>query len=139
MTEEISKTTLTQNKVLDDGTYYQHVTHIQTYISNMDPRVKAMLVGYAVVVCVCYGVYSYSDGKLALNTFRTSDTNKQLYVKYDQNVAFKEFKAIRNGINSWNNFWDACFFPFSLSEKVMPWIIMKLNPPPPYLGVTLAG
>ena len=119
MTEGINETTVVSKKMLDDGSYYESVTKLTSYISEMNPIVKRCLIGYGVIVLACYTVYNYTDGKNALISYRSKNSAAQ---------PMEEWKAIRDGIHSYDNFWSSIFFPWSISEKIMPSIILRLNP-----------
>lgn len=119
--ETVETTTTTTVKNLENGTTrFQRIETIRTYWRNMPPNFKLMFFAYGAVTAGCYAVYNYNDGKNALLDYRSRNTDTS---------ATKEWKAIRDGIRSFDNFWDALFFPVTLSSKIMPSVILLMNPP----------
>ncbi len=121
MTEEITNTikTLTNTVSKDGKTKYQNITQIKTYWRNMNPYTKRGLILYSFISIICFGTYNYQDGKQSLLTFRKFKSNC---------TPAEEIKAITNGINSCSNFFSALFFPYSIVSKIIPNIIVLINP-----------
>jgi len=119
MAETVESTTTTVKNLEGGGTYFERIKTINTYWHNMPPNFRRVFIGYSAITVGCYAVYNYNDGKNALIDFRikNGDTN-----------ASKEWVAIKQGIRSYNNFWDALFFPWSIAGKIMPAIVLALNP-----------
>jgi len=118
MTEETIETTTT-NTLKNGNRYIERITMIRSYWTNMNPRIKSFFIGYGLITTSCYTVYNYNDGSNALTEFRT---------KYPTGTSIAEIRAIRDGIKSYDNFWSALFFPLSISEKIMPNLVLALNP-----------
>lgn len=127
MTNRTTEEIITSKKTLEDGSYHSRITKIRTYLSNMNPVVKKCLIGYGLISIGCYTVYNYNDGKNALKEYRLK--SKDLNTKYVSDPEW-EYKAVRNGINSYENFWSALFFPWSITRKIMPTIIILTHPSP---------
>ena len=124
MAETVETTTTTTVKNLEGGTtYFERIKTINTYWRNLPPNFKRLTIGYAALTAGCYAVYNYTDGKNALVDYRAKQ-------KFSQNPhsASSEWNAIKQGIRSYDNFWDALFFPWSISGKIMPSIVLILNP-----------
>jgi hypothetical protein len=120
MAETVETTTTTTVKNVEGGTtYFERIKTINTYWRNMPPNFRRFFIGYGLVTAGCYGVYNYNDGKNALVDYRA---------KNGETTSTKEWKAIKDGIKSYDNFWDALFFPWSISGKIMPAIVLLLNP-----------
>jgi hypothetical protein len=120
MAETVETTTTTTVKNLEGGgTYFERIKIINTYWRNMPPNFRRLAIGYGAVTAGCYAVYNYNDGKNSLIDHRAKngDTN-----------ASKEWIAIKQGIKSYDNFWDALFFPWSISGKIMPALVLLMNP-----------
>jgi hypothetical protein len=118
--EQISTENIITKAVSPDGkTSYEKITQIKTYWNNMNPYVKRGLILYGTVTFLCYGTYNYQDGKRALMDIRN---------KNPQCSPSEEWRAIRSGINSADNFFSALFFPYSVASKVMPSVILFMNP-----------
>jgi hypothetical protein len=78
-------------------------------------------------LCVlsCNLAYNYSDGVKALHEYRGRNASGSMS---DPNIVYQqEWNAIRKGINSYENFWDALWFPFSVASKIMPTVIMAVH------------
>ena len=120
--EQFSTENITTNIVSPDGkTRYERIIHIKTYWNNMNPYIKKGIILYSIISIICYGIYNYQDGKRALLDIRNKTPNCS---------TSDEWKAIKNGINSCNNFFSAILFPYSITSKIMPTIILGLNPKP---------
>jgi len=120
----MTKGSVTENIVskavsLDGKSSYEKITQIKTYWNNMNPYIKRAVIFYTTVSILCYGIYNYQDGKNALLETRR---------KFPNALPSEEWKAIKNGIHGFDNFFSAVFFPYSVAEKVMPSIILFLNP-----------
>jgi hypothetical protein len=116
-TETINTTTEVKQEV-KNGIFYNQITTIREHFSKMNPLAKKALICYGSIMLCCYASYNYSDGVNALKKIREKNPNSN----YED-----EWKAIRNGINSYENFWDAMWFPFSITSKIMPAIIMTIH------------
>jgi hypothetical protein len=117
----MTETTSTETQVkqeIKNGTFYNKITTIKESFHKMDPVKKKFIVGYGIIVMCCYASYNYSDGVRSLKNVR---------VKNPTSTYEEEWKAVRNGINSYENFWDALWFPFSITSKIMPTLIMITN------------
>ena len=125
-TEGISETTVVLKKTMGDGSVLERVTRFKSYLNTVNPRVKKFFIGYTTVVGICYASYSYDDGKNALHEYRTRTKDEP----YSPVIAAQEWKAIRPGIKSGDNFWSSIFFPWTVTEKIMPSLILFANPHP---------
>lgn len=111
---------ITENIITKNGkTHYESITQITTYWNNINPyyRKGILLYGISTIgICICY---NYIDGKNALFKIRQEHplaSNAQ------------EWKAVRDGINGFENFWEALFFPYTAFSKIMPSVVLALNP-----------
>jgi len=120
MTETSSTEKIVTKAVSPDGnTSYEKITQIKTYWNNMNPYFRKVIISYALISIGCYAAYNYNDGKNALIDYR---------LKNHLSSQMDEWNAIKRGINSTENFFSALFFPYSVAEKIMPSIILYLNP-----------
>ncbi len=118
--EKTSTENIVTKLVSPDGkTHYEKITQIKTYWNNMNPYMKRGLICYSSLTFICYAIYSYQDGKQALFNIRNKNPSCS---------SSDEWKAIRFGIKSLDNFVSALFFPFSIASKVMPAVILFMNP-----------
>ena len=101
----------------NNGSY--SITTIKTYWSNMNPLLKKVFIGYGCIAVSCYTVYNYADGSRTLKNYRITNP---------KSTPAEEWSAVRNGINSFDNFWSSLFFPWSITNKVMPAFILMTNP-----------
>jgi hypothetical protein len=85
----------------------------------MPPNLKRMFFAYTATATGLYALYNYNDGKNALFDYRASAITPS---------PAKEWAAIREGINYVSNFFDALFFPMTISNQVMPSLILWMNP-----------
>lgn len=122
-TIETTKTTV-KNVEGRTTTYFEKIKTINTYWRNMPPNFKRFTISYFAITSCCYAVYNYNDGKNSLIQYRNLQKTKYPNVVVSTT---EEWNAIKKGINSYDNFWDALFFPITLSSKIMPSIILLLN------------
>lgn len=121
MAETVETTTTTTVKNGEGGTtYFERIKTINTYWRNMPPNFRRLTIGYAAVTTGCYAVYNYNDGKTSLLEHRERNGR--------ETSAIQEWNAIKQGIRSYDNFWDALFFPITLSGKIMPALVLFMNP-----------
>jgi hypothetical protein len=111
--------TKTNVQTLADGTLHQQVEVVRSYWSNVPSTFRYALYGYIFMTACCYILYNYHDGRNALVQHRATSPSAN---------PVEEWQAIRKGIRSWENFVSSMWFPYSLSEKVMPAIVLWLNP-----------
>ncbi len=95
-------------------------TTIVTTWTNTPRGIRYLLLSYGIISIGCYAMYNYNDGTRALLNFRKS--GKTIYGPPD------EWTAIKKGINYTDNFFSALFFPWSITEKIIPNIILYFNP-----------
>lgn len=103
----------------DKGNINSKFQIIKTTWKNIPSPYRKFIIGYGIIVFTSYISYNYNDGRKALIDYRIKNSNT---------TSQKEWTAIKDGINSFSNFWEAIFFPFSISEKIMPTVILYLNP-----------
>ena len=90
------------------------------YWTNRSPNFRRFWIGYTVVSFGCYSVYNYNDGKNSLIDHRE--------MHGETTGPTREWYAIKQGINSCDNLFDAIFFPISVFNKTMPSFILLTNP-----------
>lgn len=119
--------TVTEEHVFKNGTWRSVVKVVR----ELPQPMKWGLVGYGVCFVGTYAAAQYREGQRALlqeranhPCDRTIDENARRHGEYSAVV-----RALR--ASSFNNWWDAAFWPFTVVSKVMPTVIMALNKPPP--------
>lgn len=118
---KISETSETfETIVTNDGS---KIEIIKTMYRNTPQGIKFSLAVYLLVSVGFYITYNYTDGANALKHYRSTKNT----VTWDRS---KELDVIRNSINYFTNFVDALLFPWSMSAKIIPNIILAFNPPP---------
>ena len=120
--------------------------------SNMSTFSKFSILGYSGFVIGTFALSAYRDGKKGLLNHREevrkireleTERKKPSLPNYDPSVfpitanviprktTFKtEYDAVWYNLNAFNNFWNSLFFPWDWITNIMPYIVIKLNPPP---------
>ena len=112
--------TITENIVTKDGkTSRESITKITTYWNNMNPHYKKGIIVYGMATIGIFMWYNYTDGKNALAKIRQE---KPLATRE------QEWKAVNEGIRGFSNFFSALFFPYTITSKIMPSVILVFNP-----------
>ncbi len=121
---DTSTFTETIEKVSADSNNYKIIKTISTKWNGTPSSIRYLLLGYTAVTITCYTVYNYNDGKRALLSYREyqKNTGNKLHDIPD------EWTAIKTKIKHIDNFISALFFPWSVTEKIIPSIILYLNP-----------
>jgi hypothetical protein len=121
MSESVKTITTTDYKNEENGTF-RTIKIIHTYWNNMPSNFRRFMSLYVFISAVCYALYNYNDGKNALLNYRRKRFSNNALSSID------EWNAIKDGINSFDNFWNALFFPWSFFGKIMPFVVLLLNP-----------
>jgi len=75
--------------------------------------------GYVLISLFFYIFYNYRDAKNALIKFREKSPNSDIQL---------EINEMRYNIKYFDNFFSSIFFPFSVSRKIIPMIVIFFNP-----------
>jgi hypothetical protein len=116
MSETIETVTV---KNLENGGFSK-VKIIQRYWASTSPITRRFIIGYGIITIFCCTAYTYTDGKNALIKYRADHPSTS--------TVEGEWEAIKNNMNTAENFWSALFFPWSIAGKVMPSIVLLMNP-----------
>jgi hypothetical protein len=142
MTSESTVNKIVKETNPKNGFRMFETTMITKHLSSMSKTSKYMLLGYAAFVGISFATSSYVDGKKRLFEFRglraaTGDVparaqNLPKFTDYYGKAILTEWDSVYDGCtrNMGCNFWESLTFPFSYTAKIMPWIVLTLNPPP---------
>jgi hypothetical protein len=118
-TRQMSKNLLSINRVVTNVLSKDGKTEIKTYWENVNSYTKRGLLLYSFISIILFGTYNYRDGKNALMKIRTEKP---------QCTVSEEITAVKNGFNPVCNFFQSLFFPYSLGSRIVPSIIIYMNP-----------
>lgn len=90
----------------------------------MSPKVKFPLYGYLGVSVCCNAIYSYNNGIEGMTNYRNSITHNKKW------NADEEWQMIKTHIGKhfWSRFYDSFTWPFSITSRIMPTMIMMMHP-----------
>ncbi len=116
-----TKTSSLQKTIQPDG--YRIIETISTKWSDTPESTRYFLLIYCITTVSCYATYNYNDGKRALLKYRKAKQNGEVINSPDG-----EWSSIKQGINHTDNLLSALFFPWTITEKIMPSVILYFNP-----------
>lgn len=117
--KQMSERLLSINGVVTNVLSKDGRTEIKTYWGNVNPYAKRGLFLYCFISIILFGTYNYRDGKNALVKIRATKP---------QCIVSEEITAVKNGIDSFSNFFQSLIFPYSLGSRLIPSIIIYMNP-----------
>jgi len=114
--------TVTTTDATGTFTVQKTITSIRESWSKMSPVKKGLTCAYFSIATGCMMKDTYDDGKQELDNHRK-----------DKNAWRTEFQAVKDGCskNTYRNFTSSLFWPYSIYQKLVPSIVLALNPPPP--------
>ncbi len=86
----------------------------------MPPNFKHFAIGYSALTTVCYITSNYYEGKHSLINYRIYYAN--------QTDMSSELNAVKQGIHSDVNLFEALYFPVTVPTKIMPTFVLFMNP-----------
>ena len=128
-TNNIGQTEIKEiSKVGNDGktTYLKEtITTLKNSWSHTSPLKKKIVYGYLLGSIVDNGYGSYQSGRNALEEFRNDPT------KYPDRRVKTDWQAAYYGCSSeiCSRFFESLVWPISIASRVMPSMIIWLNPP----------
>jgi hypothetical protein len=133
-TETTTTTSSAQHQHQQQGTVKMMVSRVikvtQSW-SSLSPRTRLLIGCYAGGFAVHELVSSYGAGKEALEAHRLKQEQHASNKGSGSSLPNKtEWEAVRAGCREggWERFWDSLVFPATLASKLMPHVVIWLNP-----------
>ena len=121
-----SSSTFFSRETISDvnGVVTRVFTSVKDVVSdNVGPKTKAVVALWIVCSVTSFCTAVYGDGRRALSAYRSA------HEKLDYSA---EWETVSNACksNTHKHFWDATILPYTIVSNVLPFVILRLNPPP---------